>query len=659
MTLRNVSEPAKALLKQNIYDHLGRKTEYKLGINGATPESIAKYYYDAIGRQSTKWLYPNRTYQRADSLLDYINRPPSPAPQTIDLANRAVNLLPGTVIDTTYLAYIDTLIISSGTVAGIQKMDFQYHIRGLQNCINCTSNAPLLNQVENDFFASKLEWETAGRFDTNIGRQSWRNKKDYTVKSYLHDFDGFSRLKSAVYTGNGNEDYSLANISYDANGNILNLRRKGFKGSAFGDIDSLTYTYSGNRLTKIDDAIIGNINTKDFRDSTASIDYTYWPNGSLKSDLNKKISLIEYNTYLNKPKKITFLNGAELNFNYDGNGMFISRIITDSTKWHYTPAEIYKDDSLYQISQDEGRITRKAGIYKLEFEYRDLWGNLRTAFTDSDSLPISGVYPAPVITQINDYDLLGFEHFNNQEGKNNFLFQKQERILDLDLGYDFWKYRYSDAATGRFWMVDPLGSQYAHNSLYGFQENKLGKGIELEGAELISFPLSSTSALARPITIPNTSALRIPIIPSGSTLAPMSSTQDHHYIPNEHKNHPTVKEARNEGFKQDGKENKVPLEKYSKETGDGQHGNHPNYNKHVKQKLDNYSSEASKPALKPSEFVRELVKELKSTIENNPKTKLNDLYRNQNAVAPSDNTRVNQKVSISKVNPCAEDPNCS
>ncbi len=36
-------------------------------------------------------------------------------------------------------------------------------------------------------------------------------------------------------------------------------------------------------------------------------------------------------------------------------------------------------------------------------------------------------------------------------------------------------------------MVDPLGSDFAHNSLYAFQENKLGKGVELEGAELAEF----------------------------------------------------------------------------------------------------------------------------------------------------------------------------
>ena len=487
MVLRNANAPDKTLLKQYTYDHVGRKIEYKLGINGATPETIAKYFYDAIGRQSIKWLYPNRTYQKADSLLDFINRPPSPAPNTTDVANRAITLLPGTIIDSTYLACIDTMSIAIGTVTGIQKMDYQYHIRGLQNCINCNAFEPVLNAAENDFFASKLEWETAGRFDGNIGKQSWRNKKDYNSKSYTHSFDAFSRLKSAIYSGNGNEDYSLPNLSYDKNGNILNLTRKGFTGSSFSEIDDLNYSYSGNKLNKIDDAVSGNQNTKDFRDSVSVIDYTYWPNGNLKSDLNKRISQIDYNTYLNKPQKITFFNGSELNFNYDGSGTLIKRYIPDSTTWVYTPSEIYKNHSLYQISQDEGRILQKNGNFKLEFEYRDLWGNLRTAFTDSDSLPVLGVYHAPIITQINDYDLLGFEHFNNQAGKNNFLFQKQERVFDLDLGWDFWKYRPSDAVTGRFMMPDPLSFQFPYNSVYALQENKFGKGVELEGAELKEF----------------------------------------------------------------------------------------------------------------------------------------------------------------------------
>ena len=158
-----------------------------------------------------------------------------------------------------------------------------------------------------------------------------------------------------------------------------------------------------------------------------------------------------------------------------------------------------------------GRILRKNGRYKLEFEYRDLRGNLRTAFTDSDSLPVSGVYRSPLISQINDYDPLGFEHFNNQSGKNNFLFQKQERILDLDLEVDFFKYRVSNPTIGRFWSPDPISNQFPHNSVYAFQENKLGQGVELEGLEVGPFPL--------PLVLPALKAVGEGLIVMGTAIA--------------------------------------------------------------------------------------------------------------------------------------------
>ncbi len=489
--LQHATETKKIRTKEYTYDYVGRRTAFKLGLNSQT-QKIVQYSYDPISRLITKHYYPERTYKQADSTFDYIFRPPNPDSNTIDVAKKAVNLLPGTsiVADSTnfYLAHIDTLNTpSTTTLAGMQKMDFGYHIRGLMNCVNCQSNTPNLNTLENDLFSNKLEWETGGRYDGNIGKQTWKGKKDNNLRIYNYQYDPSSRMTSADYLGSGNENYSLSQLTFDDNGNILKLKRKGFIGSSFGDIDNLTYTYNGNRSKAISDSVVLNLNTKDFRDSSATIDYTYYANGNLKSDLNKGISNIEYNTYLNKPKKITKVDNSELILNYDGGGMLISRTITDSTKWKYSNDEIYKDDSLYQITQDEGRITRKNGKYKFEFEYRDIWGNLRTNFADSDSLPSSGIYPAPIVTQINDYDPLGFEHFNNQVGTNNKLFQNQERVFDLDLGWDFWKFRPSDASIGRFLMPDPLGSEYAHNSLYAFQENKLGKGVELEGAELAEF----------------------------------------------------------------------------------------------------------------------------------------------------------------------------
>jgi hypothetical protein len=83
----------------------------------------------------------------------------------------------------------------------------------------------------------------------------------------------------------------------------------------------------------------------------------------------------------------------------------------------------------------------------------------------------------------------------------NKQFEKQERILDLDLGYDFWKYRYSDAVIGRFWAIDPLSEKYAYNSVYAFQENKLGLGVELEGLELGPFPVPALPIIVEGLAI--------------------------------------------------------------------------------------------------------------------------------------------------------------
>jgi HNH endonuclease len=90
---------------------------------------------------------------------------------------------------------------------------------------------------------------------------------------------------------------------------------------------------------------------------------------------------------------------------------------------------------------------------------------------------------------------LGFEHFGNQLGSNNFLYQKQERIFDLGLNYDFWKYRFSDPALGKFFEIDPLSTSYTYNSPYAFQENKFGKGVELEGKENIPFTPATPSSM--------------------------------------------------------------------------------------------------------------------------------------------------------------------
>ncbi len=62
-------------------------------------------------------------------------------------------------------------------------------------------------------------------------------------------------------------------------------------------------------------------------------------------------------------------------------------------------------------------------------------------------------------------------------------FQGQERTEDFDLGWYQFKWRNHDPTIGRFFNVDPLATEYTHNSPYAFSENRVINGVELEGLE--------------------------------------------------------------------------------------------------------------------------------------------------------------------------------
>jgi RHS repeat-associated protein len=68
-------------------------------------------------------------------------------------------------------------------------------------------------------------------------------------------------------------------------------------------------------------------------------------------------------------------------------------------------------------------------------------------------------------------------------------FQGQRFDDDLDLNWVQFKWRNHDPQIGRFIEIDPLASDYEHNSPYAFSENKVTGHIELEGLEAIPYPL--------------------------------------------------------------------------------------------------------------------------------------------------------------------------
>jgi hypothetical protein len=55
------------------------------------------------------------------------------------------------------------------------------------------------------------------------------------------------------------------------------------------------------------------------------------------------------------------------------------------------------------------------------------------------------------------------------------------------LNLDLFRFRASDKQIGRLLAIDQLAESYTYNSPFASQENKFGKGIELEGSELKEF----------------------------------------------------------------------------------------------------------------------------------------------------------------------------
>jgi hypothetical protein len=337
----------------------------------------------------------------------------------------------------------------------------------------------VLDDTQNDIFANKLNFEENGLYDGNISKEIWKSKLNTgSNRSYTHTYDAAKRILASVYTGDmySGESFNFSVNGYDKNGNIIGLNRNGARTltngipTAFGAIDQLTYFYNGNRLTGVTDGVTGNADVGDFKDNGSNSDYTYWTDGSLKSDANKGISSIDYDTYLQKIKQINFSNGKFIKLFYGLESKVVKRLNSDNERWEYTPKSIYKNGSLHQIGQAEGRVLKLSNQFVFEFEYRDIWRNLRASFRDSLATPSNGIYAPPVITQTADCDLYGFELANSQIGSNNFKYQNQERVADYGLSWDFFSRRPSDNQLGRFTSIDPIASDFPYNSPYALQK---------------------------------------------------------------------------------------------------------------------------------------------------------------------------------------------
>lgn len=430
------------------YDHLSRPVSVSYATDG-TPFEMARYVYDGIGRLSQKLIKPvGGSSGGGNSITRYAN---PPIGTTLDQAPDFVEILPNE-FDVNFQSnpggiYEAKIGISTGGVTALQTLDFRYHIRGWLKGVNVdASGQPALNSSQHDLFSFGLAYETAGYYDGSIGSQQWvGNQQPSQTRQYTYAYDSAKRLSTATYIGASGENYSLTGMGYDANGNITNLSRTG--------IDQLSYTYSlsalSNQVAAITDA---SSNTAGFADGhTGSDDYAYWPDGSLKTDLNRGISQIQYNV-VKLPKQITFSSGKVVSFTYTATGQKLRMAVNDGTWRDYLPHSEHVNGQFGHMLTPEGRVLPGCTSGCFEYFYKDYQGNVRVAYGDS----LSNL----TTRQRRDYDPWGLELANSSGYSTNRLgFNGKELLKELGGGLLDYGARLFDAARGQWGVVDPLSEK--------------------------------------------------------------------------------------------------------------------------------------------------------------------------------------------------------
>lgn len=354
---------------------------------------------------------------------------------------------------------------------------------------------------------------THGCLDGNICEMNWSadgptlknpNNPLGISRRYSYYYDNIDRLVEAKYsetkvrespvnvTFENTPNYSTT-YSYDLNGNITSLTRKGIYEKyhlsaseywSYATVDSLAYTLDGNRVTSInDDALCYNPaynGAFDFPDNTYSDDeYTYDANGNMTSDSNKDITGIEYN-YLNLPACITFADGHVTEYIYDALGTKRRAIYKVQPEALFAPVENslesittagqlvvvsskdYCDNHIYNkegylntILIDNGYID--GGRY--HFYIKDYQGNNRVVFDQAGN-----------VEQVNHYYPYGGT-FGEGTGFNDVQSYKYggkelDRMNGLNT-YDFGA-RHLDSSKGGWDSLDPMAGKYYSISPYAY-----------------------------------------------------------------------------------------------------------------------------------------------------------------------------------------------
>ncbi|MFY0255832.1 DUF6443 domain-containing protein [Chitinophaga sp. 30R24] len=294
----------------------------------------------------------------------------------------------------------------TGNGAQLDAISYEYNIHGWLKGIN---KAFVNDAAAANWFGQELNYDngfTNVQFNGNIAGIKWKSKSDGIARAYGYGYDKVNRLNSADFTQQNTiaaawtrdqKDFSVSNLTYDANGNIGSMTQEGILNNTPATIDRLTYNYAKNSNKLI--AVTDPVNTVgaqlgDFTNGTnTGNDYSYDSNGNLKEDLNKGITSINYN-YLNLPENIVVNGKGTITYQYDATGAKLKKTVTDNTGTQpritvtdYIGGFVYQQDSLQFLAHEEGRIRplfKEGHPVSFVYDYfeKDHLGNVRIVLTE-------------------------------------------------------------------------------------------------------------------------------------------------------------------------------------------------------------------------------------------------------------------------------------
>lgn len=304
-----------------------------------------------------------------------------------------------------------------------QSIDYSYTIRGWMNKINQGDVSTIAgNDQHKDYFGMELAYTntfagitSTANFSGNISAVKWAaagNKQ----QAYVYDYDNMNRILNADHLdydsvsswASHSRGFSERGISYDLNGNITSLKRKGYQGES---MDNLTYGYNGNQLSFVHDAesaTAGFVNG-----NTGTDDYDYDANGNLSQDKNKSITTngIQYN-HLNLVRKVYKSGSDSIIYTYDAVGRKLRQQVYGShvKVTDYVGEMIYENDTLKVMQQDEGRVIPDGAAWEYQYFLKDHLGNVRVAFTAKAQTP--DVYTATLEDNTQTSEQANFHNYS-------------------------------------------------------------------------------------------------------------------------------------------------------------------------------------------------------------------------------------------------------